>query len=49
MSHNNPNLEGGEEEVNEELGKTNANGALGGFVCHEDKENLMDAQQRDQG
>lgn len=43
------NLEGREEEVDEELGETQGNGGLGGFVCHKDEDHLMDTQQRDQG
>lgn len=42
------NLEGGEEEVDEELCEAQADGGLGGLVCHKDKDYLMDAQQGDQ-
>lgn len=38
-----------EEEVDEELGETQTDGALGGLICHKDKDHLMDTQQRDQG
>lgn len=43
------NLEGGEEEVDEEFGDTQAAGGVGGLVCHKDKDHLVDTQQRDQG
>lgn len=43
------NLEGGEEEIDEELGETQNDGGLGGLVCHKDKDHLMDTQQGDQG
>lgn len=42
------NLEGGEEEVAEELCEAQTDGGLGGLVRHKDKDHLMDAQQRDQ-
>lgn len=41
-------LEGGEEEVDEELGETQPDGAHGGLVRHEDEDHLVDSQQRDQ-
>lgn len=43
------NLEGGEEEVREEPGETQANAATGGLICCEDKHHVMDPEQRDQG
>lgn len=43
------NLEGGEEEVNEELGETQAAAVLCGLIRYKDKDHLMDPQQWDQG
>lgn len=42
------NLEGGEEEVREEPGETQADAATGGLICCEDKDHIMDPEQRDQ-
>lgn len=42
-------LEGGEEEIDEELSETQTDGGLSGLVCYKDKDHLMDTQQRDQG
>lgn len=42
-------LEGGEEEVHEELGDTQAVGGLGGLVRQEDEDHLVDPQQGDEG
>lgn len=44
-----PDLEGGEEEVYEELGEAQTEGGLGGLVRHQDEDHLVDSQQRDQG
>lgn len=43
------NLKGGEEEVSEELGETQADGSCGGLVCEKDEDHLMDPQQWNQG
>lgn len=43
------NLKGGEEEIYEELGKTQADGGVCGLVCDEDEDHVVDAQQGDQG
>lgn len=43
------NLKGGEEEIYEELGQTQADGGVCGLVCDEDEDHGVDAQQGDQG
>lgn len=43
------NLKGGEEEVGEKLGETQADGAFSGLVCDKDEDHLMDSQQWNQG
>ena len=43
------NLKGGEEEIYEELGETQADGGVCGLVCYKDKDHVVDAQQGDQG
>lgn len=42
------NLKWGEEEIEEELSETQADGGFGGLVCHKYKDHLMDTQQRNQ-
>lgn len=43
------NLKGGEEEIYEELGETQADSGVCGLVCYKDKDHVVDAQQGDQG
>lgn len=41
-------LKGGEEEIYEELGQTQADGGVCGLVRDEDEDHVVDAQQGDQ-
>lgn len=42
-------LKGGEEEIYEELGETQADSGVCGLVRYKDEDHVVDAQQGDQG